>query len=140
MGQGHGNGQLHLHAAGIVTECLILRQSKLTEIVFISIRFPPAIGIGHHAPHVVGVQHLGVIGLVQHHANILFYVGKSAALVINTQNGHTAGIPLDGVHDQLDGGAFTGAVFTHQTHDAAGGQRQIKASQSETGVFLDQSF
>ena len=90
--------------------------------------------------HVVGVQHLGEIGLVQHHADVLFNLVKSGAPVIRTQHRHRAAVPAGGVHNELDGGAFACTVFTHQSHDAAGGQRQVKAVQPEAGVLLHQSF
>ena len=89
--------------------------------------------------HVVGVQHLGEIGLVQHDANVLLDGMKGGALVIHPQHRYDAAVPVDSVHDQLDGGAFACAVLAYQAHNAAGGQRQVKTAQPEAGIFLCQT-
>ncbi|CAN4028396.1 2-hydroxy-6-oxo-6-phenylhexa-2,4-dienoate hydrolase, partial [Dysosmobacter welbionis] len=56
VAQGHGDGQLHLHATGEVLEGLFLRQAEAGEVILVLLSVPTAVGLGHDASHLKGIQ------------------------------------------------------------------------------------
>ena len=133
VAQGHGNGQLHLHAPGEVLEGLLLRQAEAGEIGLVLLAVPPAVGLGHDASHLKGVQALGEIGLVQHHADVLFHGEKFRRGGIRPQDSAPAAVRPQGPHQQADGGGLAGAVLAHQAADGAAGHGEGQVLQGKAG-------
>ena len=121
VAQGHGDGQLHLHATGEVLEGLFLRQAEAGEVILVLLSVPTAVGLGHDASHLKGIQALWEIGLVQHHADVLFQGEKLRRGGIRPQDGAGAAVRPQGPHQQADGGGLAGAILSHQTADGAAG-------------------
>ena len=72
VGQRHGQGQLHLHAPGEVLEALLPGQGEPVHIAGVGVLIPAGVGLGHHLAHLPGVEDLREVGLVQHHADVVF--------------------------------------------------------------------
>ncbi len=134
VAQGHGNGQLHLHTPGEVLEALLPRQGEPVHIAGVGGLVPAGIGLSHHLTHLPGVEDLREVGLIQHHADVIFQFPEGVGAVVLAQDGDLAAVPGDGIHNEPQRGGFARAVFAHQTHDAAGGQRQGQILQGEGGV------
>ena len=87
MAQGHGDGQLHLHATGEVLEGLFLRQAEAGEVILVLLSVPTAVGLGHDASHLKGIQALWEIGLVQHHESVRQALDKPPHLLAGADDG-----------------------------------------------------
>ena len=135
VGQGDGNAKLHFHAPGKILEFLVRGDGQPGQIVGKNRLVPAAVNALHDLAHLPGGETGGDAHLVQHNADLLF--GKAQVLpVVPAQNGDGAAVPGNGVENQLDGGAFSRAVFAHKPHNAAPGQGQIQMIQGKTGVVL----
>ena len=135
VGQGDGNAQLHFHAPGKLLEFLIRGDSKTGQIVGKNRIVPAAVNALHDFPDLPGGETGGDAHLVQYNADLFF--GKAQIFtVVPAQNGDGAAVPGDGIENQLDGGAFSCAVFPHKPHNAAPGQGQVQMIQGKTGVML----
>ena len=139
MAQGRRNAQLHGHAPGVLLEFLPLRQLQPRQPLLIDGLIPAPEGPGHDPAQLSGRENLGHKGLVQHHAHILLAPEKFRAPVVHTQHGHRAAVPLQGVHDEPDGGALAGPVLPHQTQYAPVGQVQVQILQGKVLVPLGQA-
>ena len=96
MAQGRGDGQLHLHAPGEILELLFLRQVEPGEIAGVERAVPPAVGPGEDLPHLEGVEALGEVGLVQHHADVLLHGEELRRGGVRPQDGTDAAVGPQG--------------------------------------------
>ena len=117
MGHGHGNGQLHPHAPGVILEGFFLGQLEAVQIGLVDGIIPPAVGFGHDLSHLGGAENLGKIGLIQHHADVLLDGQKFRGGGVYSQHRGGAAVRPQGIHQKTDGGGFARAVFAHQTAD-----------------------
>ena len=136
MGQGHGDGQLHLHAPGELLELLPLGDAEPVQIPAVPVAVPVPVGEGHDFPQLFGGDDLGEAGLVQDDADVLLGVPEGGALVVGPQKGDLPLVPGDGVHEELQGGGLARPVFPHQAQDAPGGQGKGDVVQGKVFVSL----
>ena len=136
VAQSRRDAQLHGHAPGVVLEFLVQGQLEAPDPAVIDGLIPVLIGARHDLSHLPGVDDLRDEGLVQHHADVLLQVQKFLALIVRPQDGDGPAVPLQGVHDETDGGAFTGPVFADQTQDTAVGQVKIQIVQRKALIVL----
>ena len=57
-------------------------------------------------------------------------------MVIGSEDADCTAVPGDSVHDQAEGRALAGTVFSGQPQDAALWERQIEILQGKTGINL----
>ena len=124
MAQRRGDGELHLHAAGVVLEGGLFRQGKAFAVSGKGLRLPAAVGGGHDFSHLRGGETFGEAPLVQHHADVLFDTQKIRRGYICPQCDGSAAVRPQRAHENADEGGFARAVFSHQTADGAGGDGQ----------------
>ena len=122
VGQRHGQGQLHLHAAGEILVGFVQRNGEAREIPGKRLRLPAFVGQGHKLSHFPGGQRLRQTGFVQDDADVLLHAQEVLALVIHAQQRDAARVPADGVHQQAQGRGFARAVLPHQAQDGPAGQ------------------
>ena len=126
VAQGHGDGQLHLHAPGKVLEGLLPRQVEAAEVAVVGPLVPVLVGPRHHLPHLDGGEGFRVIRLVQNDAHVLLHGPELRGGHIHPQNPGGPAVGAEGVHQQADGGGFARAVLPHQAADGAAGHREAQ--------------
>ena len=139
VAQSRRDAQLHGHAPGVVLELLIQGQLEPPDPAVVGRLVPVLIGARHDFPQLLGVDDLRHEGFVQHHADILLQVQELPAPVVPAQHRDGSAVPLQGVHDEADGGALPRPVLAYQSQDAAIGQSQVQALQSKILVPLGQA-
>ena len=122
VGQGHGDGQLHPHAPGVVLEVLLPRQGEAGEIALIELCIPALVGHGHHGPHLPGVQDLREPGVVQHHAQPFLHGPEVRPAGLRVQHRDRAAVRPQLPGEKTDGGGLSSPVLAHETQDTALGQ------------------
>ena len=132
MAEGGGNGELHLHAPGIVLEGGFFRQSEAAAVGRKSFRLPAAVRSGKDAPHLGRGQNLREAPLVQHHADVFLNGQKFRRGHIRAQRGGGAAVWPQGAHGNPDQGGFSRAVFAHQAADGSGGDGQGHVPKGQT--------
>ena len=134
VGEGCGDGQLHLHPPGELLELLVLGQGEPGQVLLIEPLVPPGVGEGHELARLPGGDDLRQAGLVQHHPDVLLGLEKLRALVVHPQQGDLPLVPGNGVHEEFQGGGLARPVFPHQPQDAPGGEGKGEVIQGEPPV------
>ena len=137
VGQGGGDGELHLHALGEFLDLLVPGQLEPVQIGVKEGGVPVPVGPSQNFSHLGRLQWVVEGDLVQHDADIL---PKIAALRhLAAQHLHRAAVPVNESQNGLDGGGLAGAVLPDESQDGAAGQGQIHVVQAKVAVAFAQA-
>ena len=123
VGKSHGDGQLHLHTAGVGLQLHLFFQAEFVKVGKKGWLLPVGIDTGHHAADFDAVHILGKVRLAQDYPQA-FLNGFLFFQVVHSQNLYAPVFPVKHIQNELDCGAFPRAIFTDKAHDAAAGNRQ----------------
>ena len=137
VGEGGGDGELHLHAPGELLDELLLRELEFFQVVRIEVVVPCGIDGAQDALQILGTQGVVEEALVQHHAHLQLG-GALVGHVVLSQNGDGSAVPADQVQNTLDGGGLARPVLPNETHDGPPGDGQIHMVQGKVPVGLAQ--
>ena len=137
VGQGGGDGELHLHAFGKFFDLLVPGQPEPVQIGVKEGSVPVPVGPGQDLSHLGRLQRVVEGALVQHHAHLLPEV--AALRHLPAQHLHRAAVGADEPQNGLDGGGLAGAVLPDEPQNGAAGQGQVHVVQAKIAVILAQT-
>ena len=135
VGEGHGEGQLHLHPLGEILDFLILPQGEPGQEGVVSGPIPVAVHPGHHLAQLFGGEEVGKVVFVKHHPDPVFVLLLAGSLCL-AEEGDVPAALLHLPQDAVDGGGFSGAILPDEAHDDAPGQGEGDVLQPKGAVVF----